>query len=384
VGAGIFVLLGLVTDMAGPAVLVSLAIGAGVALLTALSFARLSSLIPREGGAYEFAHELISPFGGFLTGFLWIFSNVVTASTVALGFAYYLSSLAGLPVIPVAFIACLAVTAINLASARESITVNNVLVIVKLAVLFFFVAVALLLLNPSNFTPFAPTGWVGVLSATSLIFFAYGGFGRISYVAEEVKDARRNVPRAILLSLAISTAIYMLVAFAALGVYDRKASAPEAFLGAAIGSAVPSAGLVVSLGALAATGSVLLVSVLGVSRVMFAMSRNKELPAWLSRISANGIPRNAVLASGLVSAALVFVGDLGLVASVSNFAMLAYYVSANYSAIRLDKRIRNRLLPMAGLLSCVALLAFLSPASIAIGALATGAGAGYYFLRVRR
>ncbi|MEW6328638.1 MAG: amino acid permease [Candidatus Micrarchaeota archaeon] len=384
VGAGIFVVLGVGAGLAGPAVILSLVIAGVVALLTALSFVQLSEQITREGGAYGFARELISPFGGFLTGFLWIVSNIVAGATVSLGFAYYASALLpSLPVVPLAVLACLAATAINYAGVKDSVRVNNALVGTKLLTLIFFIAAGFLFLNLGRFHPFAPMGLGGILSGAALIFFAYGGFARITTVSEEVEDAGRTVPKAILLALGISAALYVLVAIAAIGLSDYKDfSRSGSFLATAISSTkISYAALIVSIGALAATASVLLTTVLGISRVLFAMSKNGELPDLFSSIASNGVPRNAVLASGLASALLAMLGDLTLVASISSFAMLAYYASANFSALRLREARFPKIIPLAGATSCIALLVFLSPRSILIGFAAVLCGSGYYFYR---
>jgi APA family basic amino acid/polyamine antiporter len=203
-------------------------------------------------------------------------------------------------------------------------------------------------------------------------------------VSEEVKNAKQNVPRAIMLALAASTFLYLLVSIAAVGLGgSSQASTSGAFLATSIGSTgIPYAVLIVSLGALAATASVLLTTVMGVSRVAFAMARNNDAPKVFSKVdSKSGVPRNAVLAAGIASALLALLGDLALVASISSFAMLAYYAAANYAAIRMKANTFAKLISAAGLFSCFALMAFLSQQSLMIGALAVLCGAAYYYLR---
>lgn len=388
VGAGIFAVLGAATNLAGPAVVFSILLAAAVAMLTAHSFVRLSRSNTREGGAYEFARELLSPFEAFITGFLWLASNVVAGAVVALAFSHYLSAVFPLfPVIPAAVAICIAATAVNYFGMKESVSANNLLVAAKLLTLLFFICAGLLFFRAANFSSLFQVPLAGVISGAAVIFFAYGGFARITVVSEEVKDARNTVPAAILLSLAISSLLYVLVSVAAVGLPDSAGAASSgAFLSQAISSTgIPYAPLVVSLGALAATGSVLLTTILGVSRVLFAMSRNGDAPALFSRIDpSSGIPRNAVLAAGAASCLLALLGDLVLVASVSSFAMLLYYAAANYSAIRLKSGKMARLLSIAALASCLALAAFLSQQSLLVGALAILCGAAYYYLRGKK
>ena len=387
VGAGIFVVLGVAAGLAGPAVIASIAIAGAVALLTALSFVRLSRETQKEGGAYEFAHEFLPPFWAFLTGFLWLASNVVAGATVALGFSFYLSSLfPGLPVAPVAALACLAAAALNYSGMKQSVSTNNALVAIKILALLFFVLVGLAFFKAGNFSGMGNVPLSGILSGAAIIFFAYGGFARITVVSEEVKNAKQNVPRAIMLALAASTAIYLLVSVAAVGLGNPAGKiASGAYLASAISSTgMPFAVLIVSLGALAATASVLLTTVMGVSRVAFAMARNEDAPKAFAGVDAkSGVPRNAVLVAGAASALLALVGNLELVASVSSFALLAYYAVANYAAIGQAARLRSKLVSAAGLLSCFALIAFLSQQSLLAGAATVICGAGYYAWRKR-
>jgi APA family basic amino acid/polyamine antiporter len=386
VGAGIFVVLGVATGLAGPAVILSIILAGAVSMLTASSFVRLSRATQKEGGTYEFAHELLSPFLAFLTGFLWVASNVVVGATVALGFSLYLSSLLPfVPVVPAAVLACLVVTAINCSSMKGSVSTNNALVAAKLLTLLFFALVGFMFFKAGSFSAMGSAPLTGVLSGAAIIFFAYGGFARITVVSEEVKNPEQNVYRAIILALAASTLIYLVVTIAAVGLGPGQAAASGAFLASLIGSTgVPYAPLIVSLGALAATGSVLLTAVLGVSRVMFAMARNNDAPAAFATVDpVSGVPKNAVLAAGIASAALALAGDLALVASVSSFALLAYYAVANYAAIKLKSGIFARIASVAGLVSCFGLMAFLSQQSLILGGLLVLCGMAYYYWRKR-
>jgi APA family basic amino acid/polyamine antiporter len=188
-----------------------------IAFITAWSFARLTAWQPVEGGVYEYGRQLVSPYAGFLAGWMWLVANTFTGAAVSLGFAFYLTSaFPSLPSNIVAAVLCLAFTALNLVGAKDSARVNNVLVAVKLAVLAFFVVFGALHINGSNFLPFEPLS-SGMLYGSFFIFFAYGGFARVSVVAEEIKDAKRNVPRALLLSLGISMVVYVLVGLVAVG-----------------------------------------------------------------------------------------------------------------------------------------------------------------------
>ncbi len=141
VGGGIFVVTGIVAGYAGSALVISMIIAGIIAFITATSFAKLTAWQPVEGSVYEYGRQLISPFSGFLAGWMWIVANTFTGAAVSLGFAYYLTAaFPGLPSNLIAAALCLGLTVLNLVGARESAGVNNVLVAIKLAVLGFFVA----------------------------------------------------------------------------------------------------------------------------------------------------------------------------------------------------------------------------------------------------
>jgi basic amino acid/polyamine antiporter, APA family len=199
VGAGIFVVTGIVAGLAGSAMLVSLVLAAVVSLFTALSFAELSANLPQEGGAYEFAYHLVSPFTGFIAGWMWVISNTFVGAAVALGFSSYLAAIIPrLPVQPVAIAITIALAFLNIIGTKSSATVNNILVVAKILILFFFIGLGSLRINYANLSPFDPFH-PGVLYGAYFVFFAFSGFARISLMSAEVKNPRKTVPRSIIL-----------------------------------------------------------------------------------------------------------------------------------------------------------------------------------------
>jgi len=389
VGAGIFVVAGITAGYAGSALVVSMLIAAVISLFTALSFAELTAWLPKEGSVYEFGRQLISPFAGFLAGWMWMLSNTFTGAAVSLGFAYYLTKL--FPLLPVQWAAaalCICFTVINYLGIRESSVLNNFLVVAKLFILGFFCIFGLFYTNTAHFAPFAPFQ-TGVLIGAFYIFFAYGGFARVAVVAEEVKDAKHNVPKAILLSLAISTIFYIAVGAIAVGLAGvTKLSSSNSPLAEAIGATESSVAVqIVSFGGLLATASVLLTSILGVSRVAYAMARRNDLPQTLSKLHPKyNTPYHSVWITGILMALLVLLIDLSSVVAISTFAMLFYYASANISALRLQKeqRMYPNVVPAIGVITCLSLLAiilFISPQAWTIGLAGLLAGAVYYFAK---
>lgn len=368
IGGGIFVVTGIVAGYAGSALVVSMVIAGIIAFITAWSFAKLTAWQPIEGGVYEYGRQLVSPYAGFLAGWMWLVANIFTGAAVSLGFAYYLTvAFPGLPTNWVAASLCLAFTALNLVGARESTRVNNVLVTIKLAVLAFFVAFGALHIDSGNFSPFVPLS-SGVLYGTFFIFFAYGGFARVSVVAEEVKDARRNVPRALLLSLGISMIVYVLVGLVAVGLLGPVGLAGSASpLSSAIGVTGSSLAVqVVAVGGLVATASVLLTAILGVSRMAYSMARRNDLPSALARLHSRFLtPYYAILVSGVLMAVLVLFVDLTRVVAISTFALLFNYSVTNIAAFKLKNggTRRSKIIPLLGLATCILLLAFILLAS---------------------
>jgi basic amino acid/polyamine antiporter, APA family len=389
IGSGIFIVTGIVAGIAGPAMIFSVIIAGIIAIFSAMSVAELSAWLPEEGGTYAYAQKLISPFAGFIAGWIWIFSNIFVGAAVSLGFAHYFVTL--FPAGPVKIIAvgiCLIFIIINYLGLKESVLFNNILVTLKVLILLFFVAFGLGFFQRANFFPLVPEGSMGIISGAALIFFAYTGFARITIMAEEVRDPEKTIPRSIYLSLGISTAIYLLVSLVGIGLAGAPALAHS---GSPLADAVGSTGssgavLVISLGAMIATASVLLTTILGISRIVFSMARSRDLPLLFERIHPRfGTPHYAVLITGACMIAAILLADLALVVAVSTFAMLLYYLIANIAAYRLPRQCRKypAWVPVTGAASCIGLIVFLSPDSWIIGCVGILTG-GVWFLFRRR
>ena len=388
VGGGIFVVTGIVAGVAGSAFVISMVLAAVVALLTALSFAQLTTWQPVEGSGYEYVRQLVSPFAGFLSGWMWMIGNTFAGAAVSLGFGYYLA--AAFPTLPVKVVAvglCVGFTALNSIGVRQSAMVNNVLVVVKLAVLAFFITFGLPFVNSANFLPFQPFS-SSVLFGAYYIFFAYAGFARATIIAEEVKEPKRNVPRAVVLSLAISTIVYVLVGVVAVGLVGSSRLAPEntsSPLTYAIGVTGSSVAMqVVAFGGLVATASVLLTGILGVSRMAFSMARRNDLPKALNVLSVRfGTPYLSIWIIGIVMGLLAYFVDLTGVVVVSTFSLLFWYVLVNLSAFKLkcEKRVCPRWMPILGLGTCALLLVvvlFVAPFAWIVGLACLLVGALFY------
>jgi APA family basic amino acid/polyamine antiporter len=388
IGGGIFVVTGIVAGYAGSALVVSMVIAGVIAFITAWSFAKLTAWQPVEGGVYEYGRQLVSPFAGFLAGWMWLVANTFTGAAVSLGFAYYLTE--AFPRLPTGIVAaamCMIFTGLNLVGAKESTRINNILVTVKISALAFFVAFGVSHMNLGNFSPFVPLS-SGVLYGAFFIFFAYGGFARVSVIAEEIKDAKHNVPRALLYSLGISMVVYVLVGLVAVGLLgsDGLASSTSPLSSAIAVTRNSLAVQIIAVGGLVATASVLLTAILGVSRMAYAMARRNDLPSALSRLHHRFLtPYYAILATGALMAVLVLFVDLKSVVAVSTFALLFNYCITNIAAFKLKNgRKLWRFIPLLGLATCLLLLAFIlfaTPEAWLVGVVFLVAGTVYHYVQ---
>lgn len=386
IGGGIFVVTGIVAGLAGSALVVSILLASVVSLFTALSFVELVLWAPAEGGGYEFACKLISPFAGFMVGWMWIVANLFSGAAVSLGFAHYLASL--FPSVPLnlaVVLLCFAFTILNYFGIEHSARFNNFLVVTKIAILLLFVGVGVFHFHTANLAGPLQSGR-GILYGAYYIFFAFAGFARVTLVAEEVKEAKKTVSKAIILSLAISAIIYVLVGTTALGLAGAGVLAGSK---SPLSDAIKTVGnpvlvYLVSAGGLLATASVLLTSILGVSRMMFAMSRRSDLPAVLGRLHRRfKTPDISVLLVGVLVTALALFFDLTRVVVLSTFASLFYYAMANFSALRLAStaRVYPRLVPGVGLGTCLLLFLFVPGYLWPEGLVCLLAGVAYYWFK---
>ncbi len=342
IGSGIFFILGLAAGEAGPAVVVSLVLAGLIAMLTSLSFASLGSKIQKEGGEYQFVFLAFGPNIGFVGGIVWVFSTAIAAVTVSLAFASYLGAL--VPWINVrvaAALSCIGFALIDAVGLRFSSKLNDALVVVKVGVLVLFVLVGLPSVRPVNFQPFLAKGSDGILSAAFLIFFAYAGFGKITAASEEVKDAYRNVPRAIITAVAVCAVLYILTGLVAVGVVGSETLSSAGFSSAPLANVMLSTGFkpaffVVAVGAVTATSSVLLIQMLGLSRTIYAMSANRQLPSFLSKVHPRfKTPYRAEILIGLAMAVAALFVDAKAVVALTSLGILSYYAMINLAAVRL-------------------------------------------------
>lgn len=386
IGAGIYVVIGIVAGHAGPTLIVSILIAGLISILTALSFAELTAWLPAEGGIYDYSRKLVSKPVGFLAGWMWVISNIFGGAAVALAFGHYLNSLApGLSPKLIAVLLVFGMTMLNYFGIRRSLSFNNILVVTELVILLFFSIIGLFHLNLANFQPLFGS-ITNIFVGANFIFFAFIGFGRAAVVAEEVKNARQIVPEAIIVALSISVLVYILVGVSALGLVGAKTLSMS---GSPLATAIKTIGnpglvYIISIGALIATASVTLSSILGVSRMLFAIARERELPVILSKLHGRyNVPYATILLTGATVIILTLFVNLTRVVLVSIFASLFCYSLANISAIRLKRQKLHYplIIPILGLITCIGLLFFIQRWSVLVGIICIVLGGIYYSIR---
>ena len=380
IGAGIFVVTGVAAGVAGPAFVVGLAIAGLVAACNALSSAQLAAVYPQSGGTYEYGYQLLNPEVGFAAGFMFLVSKLSAAGVVALGFGSYLYQL--MPVASPAWLAGAAVGVLTLANylgIKKAGLLNLAIVSVTLLALLYLVIAGAPAVQPANFRPFAPFGFMGIAEAAALLFFAFTGYARIATLAEEVKDPEKTIPRAVLITIATAIVLYAAVAVVAVGVLGAPALAGSRSPLQQVAQALAAPGIsqVVTLGAATAMLGVLLSQVLGISRMLLAMGRRTDLPPMLQRVHAqNRVPHVGILVTGAVILLLVWLGNFEFIVRAATFTILLYYSITNVAALRqpASQQLFGKAVPVLGLLGCLAMAAALPLAVAASGLSLLAAG----------
>lgn len=356
-GTGIFVSVGIAVEAAGPSIVAAVAIAALVAVCNGLNSAQLAAAHPVSGGSYEYGYRYLNHALGFSAGWLFLLAKTASAATAALGFAGYLLGALGVtgrwPLLALASGLATAMTVLVLGGLRRSNVLNALLVAGSLGVLALFVATGLPRLGamPGNLWP---GGAPGMLEAAALMFVAYTGYGRIATMGEEIHEPARNIPRAMVITLALSAVIYLLVALALVPAGGNFGPAPLREAATRYGRGW--LGTVVGIGAMLAMLGVLLNLVLGLSRVWLAMGRRGDMPRVLARVNAKGTtPVPAVVLTGLTIAGLALWGDIKATWSFSAFTVLVYYAITSAAALRLppEQRRYPKWLAWLGLCGCL-------------------------------
>lgn len=359
VGTGIFFVLSEATPEAGPAVVLSFVIAAITAGLTALCYAELASAVPVSGSSYSYAYVTLGEAAAMAVAACLILEYLVSSAAVAVGWSEYLNALfeatIGLRVpdalsgapgaggvfnLPAVVLVVLC-TLLLVRGVSESAAVNAVMVVIKLGVLLLFVAIAFTAFTADNFAQFAPLGVGGIGAAAGTVFFSFIGLDAVSTAGEEVRDPRRNLPRALVLALVVVTVVYLLVAVSALGAqpwgeFEGQEAGLAAIMGEVTGAAWP--GIVIAAGAVISIFSVTLVTMYAQTRILFSMSRDGMLPPLLSRVNPRTLtPVPTTLLVGVGVAVLAGLVPLDVLADLVSVGTLVAFCVVSVGVIVLRR-----------------------------------------------
>ncbi|HEX4160187.1 MAG TPA: amino acid permease [Rhizomicrobium sp.] len=370
IGTGIFVLTGVASaTRAGPSLTISFVVAGIVSALAALCYAEVSSKVPISGSAYTYTYATLGEFPAWIIGWSLVLEYALGASTVSVGwsgyFTYILHTLLGWDIpqawqhshwdatpgianLPAAAIIFL-ITALLVRGTKESGTVNSIIVVIKLAVVLFFIAVGIGHVDTANYHlppgpqtgqgGFFPFGIGGMFGGAAFIFFAYIGFDAVSTTAEEAKNPAKDLPFGIIMSLVICTVLYIVVVAILNGMvpfYELNVSFPVAFAVNSVGLAW--AGVIVSFGAIAGLTTVLLVMMYAQTRVFYAMSRDGLIPPSFTRLHPRWrTPMLSQIFFGVLIAAAGALFPIGILGSLTNMGTLVAFVLVSVAVPALRK-----------------------------------------------
>jgi amino acid transporter/nucleotide-binding universal stress UspA family protein len=418
IGAGIFVLTGIAAGVAGPALILVFGLNGLVALLTAMTYAELGSAFHDAGGGYLWVKTSLPDPNGFLSGWMSWFAHAVACSLYALGFGAYFRLVleaSGVPAFHLGFmtlekwlavVTCTVFAYINFRGASETGKAGNFITVGKIVIIGAFIAAGLWVMHARPhwqvpFQPFLGKGWAAVLAAMGLTFIAFEGYEIIAQTSEEVENPKRNVPRAIFISLLVVVPIYLLVATVAIGattppagtaVADYLGQEKELALVSAANQFVAGGGILILVGGLLSTLSALNATIYSSSRVAFAMARDANLPPFLGAVHPlRATPHWAILMSTVLIVGMAVLLPIEQVAAAADIMFLFLFVQVNVALVRLrrirpdlDRGFRVPFVPLTPALAMASMLVlsfFLLrhyPLGTAAALVWVGVGAGVY------
>jgi len=334
-GAGIYVLVGEVASEAGDALWVSFLMAGAMAAIIGLSYAELSSAYPRAGADYEYTRQALGPRAAFVVGWLIVIGNLVAAAAVALGFGQYLNTFWDLGPTRIAIGVLVVATLIAFYGIKESVWASIVLTLIEAGGLVFIIAIGIPHLGDVDLSE-AHAGAPGIFAGAALVMFAYIGFEQVATLAEETKDAPRVIPKALLLSIVITTVLYLSVAVAAASVLGWEAlSGSDAPLAAVAEEVLGgNAEDAVAVIALFSTANTVLLLLIASSRLIYGMAKTGTLPRFLAWVHPGvQTPMRAIVLSLVVSIGFATSGDIALVAGATNFAVFIGFAAVSVSLI---------------------------------------------------
>jgi APA family basic amino acid/polyamine antiporter len=337
-GAGIYVLIGEAAGFAGNSMWISFLLGSIVAIFAGLSYAELVALFPRAAAEYTFVKNAFkNNFFAFIIGWLTAITSMIVAATVALGFAGYFTQFVELPITVVAVFLIGILSLVNFIGIKESSWANTIFAIITAGglMLIIFLGFSTDPIEPINYIEM-PNGITGIILAFVLIFFAFIGFEDMANVAEEVRKPHKTIPRAIILSIIITGVIYILVSMSVVRIlsWEELASSSAPLADAAHNVLGVNGGTTLSVVALFATASTVLITLVAGARILYGMAKSNSLPQFLGKVhSKTKTPWIAVVGILITSIAFAFVGDIVIIANITVFAVVITFAVINLAVI---------------------------------------------------
>ena len=407
IGAGIFVLPGTAIENAGWFAVLSFGLGGAIALFTALSASELGTAMPKAGGAYYYVNQALGPLFGSIAGWSNWLGLAFASAFYMVGFGEYIRAIFGVAlsvsVGPVAvtsvkafaLVGAVAFVGVNYVGAKETGRLQNAIVILLVSILAVFTVAGAVRAEPANLPP--GKGLTPLLTTTGIIFVSYLGFVQITSVAEEIKDPGRNLPRAVIGSVVLVTAIYMLVLITMAAAVDQGFIAEQQLAGriaiVEVGRLLlgPAGAMALLLGGLLATASSANASILASSRINFAMGRDRLVTPDLNVVHPSfGTPYRSIAITGGLILLFIVAGSVELLATLGSVLHLIIYGLLNVALIvmRETEVVEYAptyhvplypLTPIAGTVLSFALIAFIAPVVIGLGAVLVLGAVGWYF-----
>jgi APA family basic amino acid/polyamine antiporter len=295
-------------------------------------------MYPKAAAEYSYIKNAFkNNFVAFLVGWLTLFVAIISASTIALGFGGYFASLFGAPILISAIMVLAALSFVNFIGIKESSSMNVIFTIIEAAGLALVIWVGFALFGNVQINYLeAPNGLKGIFSAFTLVFFAYIGFENIANVAEEIRNPKKVLPHAIIISISITAIIYILVSISAIRVLDwQELGSSIAPLSDVIKKALGSqAQIILSLIALFATTNTVLIMLVSGSRILYGIARDKSLPSVFGIIhQGRKTPWAAVIVIGSLAIAFTFAGNISTIANISVFTIIMVFIVVNLALI---------------------------------------------------
>ncbi|MFC4448998.1 amino acid permease [Halorussus aquaticus] len=403
IGAGIFVLPSIAAEAAGPASMISFAVGGLVSLLAALSLSELATGMPKAGGSYYYVNRSLGSFFGSIVGWGMWGGLMFASAFYMLGFGQYLTyfvPMGSTGVAIAALVMAAILTGVNYRGVKETGALQNVIVLALVGLIIVFIAFGVLNVDMETLDPFNPNGWPAVAATAGTVYVTFIGFEVIATSAEEIKNPSRNLPLSMIAAVVTPTLMYVLVMFVSTGTLSIDALATsnipvarvaEQFLGE-IGA------IAMVVGAVLATVSSANASILSAARVNFAMGRDKILTNWLNQVHERfRTPYRAIVATGAVILALIASGvPIGTLAEVASFSYLVTYALVHVAVVVMRRAdpddydpafqipsVLYPVVPILGFVACIAILFQMSWVVQAIGVAIVFVGVVWYFAYAR-